>query len=1331
MKVKRHSWMQSVALFLSILIVVNSLPNVFLYHTVQAAGNPLIVLEGYADRGLDPNDPVLYGDQTMTVSGVFAPGIQGDMLRFKITSGGQTIDYSSIKPILDGNRFTFRDIALQKGLNDIVFYEKNGNLSRELLHFYVQYNDTPILSNLRVNDRDILPPGEGPTIVSVPSTSRLTVYIDGRGKNVEQVEVTNRRTEDTIRADVVGGVFSASVAVDVGENDISFRAINGNKEVFYLDRSILVTVGTGGNHLLYGVNVGALQLDPDAVTNIPVGHALSAATGRDVVVADNDATVSGRLLLNLAGYQTRKLTDIEIIARSTGGDTFTIYHNSNPEMAYTSPSQGLRLYTWTGSLGDLPFTQGERWQLYARYTYEDGSIIGTDTVQDHRYEIALVDRDTPRFVTIRDLARDKVWLDEGRYDVPYIPLVLHVETVHMLNNAGTFDTASFQLRYNGQTLVENTDYTIKDIKTDQATAKAQFTLELLKLPSGNGLLSMAFMPEGTQGIVAEQRFYLHVTLAPYVYIQYTKDAQTWLPLDQDIEIRDPSLFYGLRLKVYNYPLRLDAGGQLNNVVLMFNGTAVDATLMTVDTQAAMITLSRQPDLTDFLKNVLVQGNNTFKVVLTDAPETNYKYGIRLFSATLPTIGEVTLKVEENGRPVDLLAPADGGPFRTQALFLREMRFAIPNPPSDQATLHIEKNGRRIADYAYDAANRRWTFIPSDAFRAVTKDWPQKLVDAFVRYNFPQEIAATSAFTGGMRSRDYADLIEIIQKTYTDPAEQNALLEQFPFTLVRGGETAYTITVEDDKGRRVERRLVISRSVATWEVLAPLKGKPTDSYPIVNANQIEVRVYAEKASAVIFGKQAAKVSNTTEPDFYFDETLGRLVPQTYYVFHAYVPLKPGLNRIPFTVQIQDKTYKDELIVFNAGVPLSGAQYIDTLGKKTKFDVFDKNLTLTFPKGTTLIAPPPDRAGDEVIDPRSQIYTDVPLYFAIAERTTGQVTIPGYTLEPRLILPPNFNYASPLYYIDGGDRNAPGGRDPYESNRSMIGGALVTLTPFAARTYDNLVPSSRGVLTLHYDSAIVDQANNLLTVFFNDGSGWQNIGGVVDPKKKTITVPFNRFGYYMVMKMRESFHDVVFHPYARNSMETMYAKGYLTNYSNSVFGADRQISRGEIVTALVKALELPINAGPYSDLKGRYPLEPTFQDVRPYYDSWDHAYKYIETAARAGIIRGKTPGYYRPDDSLTRQEAATILARAMNLKLPATPEAAALLLGKTFVDSKTIDYYALQSVAAVTKAGLMQGAPVDPTAKKILYTFNPNAPLTRAEMAVILERVLIQMKKLPKP
>ncbi|MNW54676.1 Endoglucanase precursor [compost metagenome] len=167
-------------------------------------------------------------------------------------------------------------------------------------------------------------------------------------------------------------------------------------------------------------------------------------------------------------------------------------------------------------------------------------------------------------------------------------------------------------------------------------------------------------------------------------------------------------------------------------------------------------------------------------------------------------------------------------------------------------------------------------------------------------------------------------------------------------------------------------------------------------------------------------------------------------------------------------------------------------------------------------------------------------------------------------------------------------------------------------------------------------------------------------------------------------------------------------------SDAFGADDLTTRGEFATLLVKGLSLPLVP---DDQK------QTFFDV-PYgakTTTWD--YRHLETAARAGIITGRTEGFFSPNMTITRQDAAVMIARALKLKLALNDQKLKDSMAKSFLDAGRIDYYALPAVQAVTKAKIMSGSPVTlPGAKKASYNFNPTSEMTRAEAGKIAVELL---------
>ncbi len=93
--------------------------------------------------------------------------------------------------------------------------------------------------------------------------------------------------------------------------------------------------------------------------------------------------------------------------------------------------------------------------------------------------------------------------------------------------------------------------------------------------------------------------------------------------------------------------------------------------------------------------------------------------------------------------------------------------------------------------------------------------------------------------------------------------------------------------------------------------------------------------------------------------------------------------------------------------------------------------------------------------------------------------------------------------------------------------------------------------------------------------------------------------------------------------------------------------------------------------------------TFVDVLSGSSSpkWD--YYSIETAARAGIVTGMENNVFAADQLLERQQAATMIARANELKLSMRGDKLDASLDKIFTDRPQIDSYARPAVEASTR------------------------------------------------
>ncbi|PID22293.1 N-acetylmuramoyl-L-alanine amidase [Sporosarcina sp. P3] len=116
--------------------------------------------------------------------------------------------------------------------------------------------------------------------------------------------------------------------------------------------------------------------------------------------------------------------------------------------------------------------------------------------------------------------------------------------------------------------------------------------------------------------------------------------------------------------------------------------------------------------------------------------------------------------------------------------------------------------------------------------------------------------------------------------------------------------------------------------------------------------------------------------------------------------------------------------------------------------------------------------------------------------------------------------------------------------------------------------------------------------------------------------------------------------------------------------------------------------------------KQPVEPTvvFTDIA---NHW--AKDVIEVAAMKGIVSGYADQTFRPDTSLTRAQAMSIIIRALDLKPTSTKWAFTDLAD--YADSTKMD------IQAAYDHGLVSG---------VNGHFMPNKPITRAQLALVLSR-----------
>ncbi len=174
----------------------------------------------------------------------------------------------------------------------------------------------------------------------------------------------------------------------------------------------------------------------------------------------------------------------------------------------------------------------------------------------------------------------------------------------------------------------------------------------------------------------------------------------------------------------------------------------------------------------------------------------------------------------------------------------------------------------------------------------------------------------------------------------------------------------------------------------------------------------------------------------------------------------------------------------------------------------------------------------------------------------------------------------------------------------------------------------------------------------------------------------------------------FYDISNH-WAVNEIISVNKSGWMKGVGNDRFAPEEAVTRAQAAIIISRALNLqpkPNNSTNYTDIKeGHY------------------AENDIKLVIQNGIMNGMTNDKFSPDAPLTREQFSMIVDR--------------ILLEKNVVqqsdgDSKSpfqdvkSERWSKPSIVRMNKLGIIQG--------KTATTFSPTEPLTRAEMAVMMDR-----------
>lgn len=184
--------------------------------------------------------------------------------------------------------------------------------------------------------------------------------------------------------------------------------------------------------------------------------------------------------------------------------------------------------------------------------------------------------------------------------------------------------------------------------------------------------------------------------------------------------------------------------------------------------------------------------------------------------------------------------------------------------------------------------------------------------------------------------------------------------------------------------------------------------------------------------------------------------------------------------------------------------------------------------------------------------------------------------------------------------------------------------------------------------------------------------------------------------------DPFEDLPATHWATGDIEKLVELGLMTGVSQTEFAPDRNITRAEFSTLLLRVLGV---ATDNSQTSGRYSDVPA--------DAW--YYNIVNAAADLGLVNGYEDQTFGPNDPITREQMAVMICRALAYRgSTGTEDQGGGISLENFSDSQQMSSWALADITSVLRQGIMNG--------RSATEFAPLENATRAEAAVMILRML---------
>ena len=119
--------------------------------------------------------------------------------------------------------------------------------------------------------------------------------------------------------------------------------------------------------------------------------------------------------------------------------------------------------------------------------------------------------------------------------------------------------------------------------------------------------------------------------------------------------------------------------------------------------------------------------------------------------------------------------------------------------------------------------------------------------------------------------------------------------------------------------------------------------------------------------------------------------------------------------------------------------------------------------------------------------------------------------------------------------------------------------------------------------------------------------------------------------MVVYEHKTFSDLASVPWAKNAVELFASKGIVKGTGTDTYSPSVNISRGDFIYSLIKALDLTAD------------FTKNFDDV--YRDAY--YYQAVGMAKKLGITTGSESNQFKPETEISRQDMAVFTIRALQM------------------------------------------------------------------------------------